>query len=696
MAVLSRVGLDIGGTFTDAALEIGESRYTAKVLTTPKAPELGAMQALESILRVSGVKAGDVGEMIHGTTLATNALISRAGARTALITTDGFRDTLEIGTEGRPDQYDLRVIKPEPIVPRRHRFAVQERMDSSGRVLVPLESREIRALIPILKDAGIESVAVGFLHSYVNSAHERQVREILLDAWPELMVTLSGEVSPEFREYERISTACANAYVQPLIARYLERFEALRREHGVGCEMLLMLSSGGLTTVDTAIRFPVRLVESGPAGGAIFAGAVAQRCGLSNVVSFDMGGTTAKICMIEDGQAQTSRSFEVARVYRFKKGSGLPLRIPVVEMVEIGAGGGSISRLDAMGRITVGPDSASSDPGPACYGRGGKQPTVTDADLVMGRLDPKAFAGGDFDLSLDAALAVMTQDLATPLGMDATGAAFGISEMVDESMSSATRVHAIESGKTLESRSLIAFGGAAPLHAARMAEKLGISHVVIPAAAGVGSAVGFLRAPIAYEVNRTLYQRLSQFNPDLVNTTLDEMESEAGAIVGKATQRPTLTLRRAYMRYVGQGHELLVELPEGAFDHASAELLRERFDKEYERVYGRSLSGWLTDVEIANWSVTVTTEAYPDKVRQQIDSAKVVDDVVRERMVFDPGSHEHRKHSVLQRKRLTAKARVEGPAIVVEDDTSTVISPSFNARMNEFGDIELEVKRKQA
>ncbi|MCX7160507.1 MAG: hydantoinase/oxoprolinase family protein, partial [Proteobacteria bacterium] len=381
------------------------------------------------------------------------------------------------------------------------------------------------------------------------------------------MITLSAEVSPEFREYERFSTACANAYIQPLMARYLGRFETMRRKRGFNCPMLLMLSGGGLTTIETARRFPVRLVESGPAGGAIFAGVVAQRCGLSDVVSFDMGGTTAKLCMIENGVAQTSRSFEVARVYRFKKGSGLPLRVPVVELVEIGAGGGSIARVDLLGRIAVGPDSASADPGPACYGRGGSLPTVTDANLAIGRIDPHRF---------------------------------------DENMSGAARVHAIESGKSLPGRTLIAFGGGGPLHAARVAEKLDIARVIVPAAAGVGSAVGFLRAPIAYEVVKTQYQRLGMFDFELINQTLVEMQATAAEIVSQATRAKARPIRRAYMRYVGQGHEILVDVGTEPFDASSGARLRTEFDREYTRVYGRSLGG-LADVEVASWVVTVTT-----------------------------------------------------------------------------------------
>ena len=393
-----RLGVDIGGTFTDVALEVGRDRYTYKVLTDAAAPEKGVLRAIGEIAGRAGIAASDVDLVIHGTTLATNALIERRGARTALITTVGFRDTLEMRAEDRYEQYDVSIDFPKPLVPRRHRFAVSERMDSRGNVLIPLDEAGLEALLPEIERAGIEALAIGFLHSYVNQAHERRADEIVKSRFPDLAVSLSSEVSPEMCEYERISTTCANAYVQPLVAAYLGSLERDLRRLGFEGPLLIMLSGGGLATVDTCIRCPVRMVESGPAGGAIYASHVAHACGLDKVISFDMGGTTAKICMIDGFWPQTARTFEVARMYRFKKGSGLPLRIPVIEMVEIGAGGGSVARIDALNNIAVGPDSAGADPGPACYGRGGDTPTVTDADVVLSRVDPQTFSGGAIEL----------------------------------------------------------------------------------------------------------------------------------------------------------------------------------------------------------------------------------------------------------------------------------------------------------
>src|SRR6516165_2561935 len=457
-----RLGVDIGGTFTDVALEIGERRYTAKGLTTQRAPEEGVLTTLRTIVGEANIRPADVTLIIHGTTLATNALIERKGARTALLTTEGFRDVVEIRHENRFEQYDVNIDLPPPLVPRRLRLPVRERIDAQGEVLLPLDESSVARAIDALAAQQVEAVAVGLLHSFTNPDHERRVGDAIARRLPQVAVTLSCDVSPEMREYERFSTACANAYLQPLIGRYLAKLDRELLRAGFHCPLLLMTSGGGITTSETAIRFPVRLVESGPAGGAIFAACIARQHDLAQVVSFDMGGTTAKICLIDKAQPQSARVFEVARIYRFLKGSGLPLRIPVIEMVEIGAGAGS-------------------EPGPVCYGRGGKEPTVTDADVVLGRIDPTTFSGGRMPLDVAGAKRAAAERIGAALNLATEHAALGISEMVDENMANAARVHAIESGKDLRPRTLIAFGGAAPLHAARVAEKLGISRVLVPA-----------------------------------------------------------------------------------------------------------------------------------------------------------------------------------------------------------------------
>ena len=600
VAACGRLGVDIGGTFTDVALEANGRRHSAKILTTPEAPERAVIEAIHSVLRDAAIVPADLSIIIHGTTLATNALIERKGAKTALLTTEGFRDTIEIRHENRFEQYDVNIDLPPPLVPRRLRFPVRERIDAGGRVLVPLDEAGVATLAGRLMTEGIESIAVGFLHSFTNPTHERRVGEILADRLPGVPVTLSSEVSPEMREYERFSTACANAYVQPLIGRYLANLETLLRQEEFSCPLFLMLSGGGLTAVETAIRFPVRLVESGPAGGAIFAAEIARQRGLDKVLSYDMGGTTAKICLIDDLKPQTSRAFEVARIYRFKKGSGLPLRIPVIEMVEIGAGGGSIARVDRLKRITVGPDSAGADPGPACYGHGGTGPTVTDADLLLGRIDPTGLSGGRMALDRDAAEAAIRHEVAEPLALATELAALGVSEIVDENMANAARVHAIESGKDARGRTLVAFGGAAPLHAARMAEKLGLDRVLVPSYAGVGSAVGFLRAPIAYEIVRSGLQRLDTFDAAAANALLAAMRAEAEPIVRRGTGDAALTeTRSAFMRYRGQGHEIAVPLPTRTYNAVDAATLRAAFEEAYRRLYSRIIPG--VEVEILSW-----------------------------------------------------------------------------------------------
>ena len=682
----ARLAVDIGGTFTDLALEHAGKRTTVKVLTTPAAPEQGVMEGIAATLRAAGVAPGDISILIHGTTLATNAIIERKGARTALITTEGFRDVLAMGNESRYDQYDLNIILPEPLVPRHLRLPVAERLDNEGKILRPLDEAGVRALVPILRREAVESIAIGFLHGFVNPVHERRARDILAAELPDVPISLSSEISPEMREWERFSTTAANAYVQPMMARYLRRLEAEMREIGSQAPIFLMLSGGGLTTIETACRFPIRLVESGPAGGAIFSASIARQCGLNNVLSFDMGGTTAKICLIDDGKPQTARTFEVARVGRFKKGSGLPLRIPVLEMVEIGAGGGSIARVDSMGRIAVGPDSAGADPGPACYGRGGSQPAVTDANFALGRYDGARFAGGTMVLDAAAAREALAAQVGLPLGLSPEMAALGVVEMVDENMANAARVHAIESGKTYEGRTLIAFGGGGPVHACRVAEKIGISRVLVPSGAGVGSAIGFLRAPVGYEVVRSLYQRFTSFDVAAVNALLADMEREASAVVAQGSfGAPTTENRIAYMRYVGQGHEIPVPLPARVLVARDVAEIRAAYDREYTRWYDRPVPG--SDVEIMSYAVLVTTIV--DDVAGVAPGAAAVASAPRFQMVRDSTTGEVAEWPVHDRAALAPGTRLAGPAIVAEDEMSTLVCPGWNAVIDAFGYIEM-------
>jgi N-methylhydantoinase A len=684
----ARLAVDVGGTFTDVALEHGGMQVTSKVLTTPGSPELGVLSGVKKALDEAKLTASDIDIVIHGTTLATNALIERKGAKVALITTEGLRDSVEMAQENRFDQYDINIDRPTPLVPRYLRWGVRERLNVHGQALVPLAEDSVNALIPSIDKYEIAAVAIGLIHSYANPMHEERVAEILSRARPELLITLSSEVCPEIREYERQSTASANAYVQPMMSRYLGELDGQLAKLGFSCPFLLMTSGGGLTTLDTAIKFPVRLVESGPAGGAILATEIAKECGINDVLSFDMGGTTAKICLIDNHSPQMTRTFEVARVYRNLKGSGLPLRIPAIEMVEIGAGGGSIAKIDNMNRITVGPESAGANPGPASYGQGGSDATVTDSDVVLGRIDPEGFAGGAVDLEPELATQALETAVGKGMSLDATFSAFGVSEIVDENMANAARVHAIEWGKDISARSMIAFGGAAPLHAVRLAEKLNIDQVIIPAGAGVGSAIGFLRAPISYEVVRSRFVSLSDFDPRMVNELLDEMSTEAREIVSLgAGPEGLIEHRLAYMRYHGQGHEIVVPVPVRQLTSSDAETLRQAFESEYSRLYGRSVPG--QQPEVLSWTLSVTAPK-PESERSHdhvIDKSNV--SAVGKRQLFDPETSKFLEAEVYNRRDLSIEFDVPGPAIVVESQTTTIVSKEYSISVNDHGHLIL-------
>ena len=677
-----RLAVDIGGTFTDLVLEGSDKAVSIKVLTTPEAPEVGVLDGISRLLSEAGASPADVGLVIHGTTLATNALIERKGARTALIVTDGFRDSIEIAYEHRFEQYDLYMERPKPLVARPHRFVVPERMASDGTVLRHLDEEAVVALAPELRRAAIESVAVCYLHSYINPDHERRTRDLLAAVMPDLSVTLSSDVCPEIREYDRMSTTAANAYIQPLMAGYLQRLSKQIKTLGIPGPLLLIMSSGGVTTVETAVRIPIRLVESGPAGGVIFAQHIAAQSGITRALSIDMGGTTAKLTLIDDLEPQLSRSFEVAREYRFLKGSGLPIRIPVIDMVEIGAGGGSIARLDALGRITVGPDSAGAMPGPACYGRGGTAPTVTDADLVLGRIEPGLFAGGKIALHPDLAERAVASTISEPLKLSPSVGAAGIAELVDETMANAARVHAVESGKDTADRTLIVSGGAAPLHAARLAGKLGIRDIIVPKGAGVGSAYGFLRAPIAYEVVRSRLMSIATIDGRAVQALFDEMRGEAEAVVRLgAPDEPLVERRSAFMRYRGQGHEIAVEMP-AAGAAVDGSDLRARFEAQYAAVFGRIIPR--LEVEALSWTLTLAAERpLPAELPKPVTLKPPAPS--GNRRIFDPGTEAIIDADVHQRGDLRPGMRIDGPAVVVEAETATIVPPRFTAEVTAAG-----------
>jgi N-methylhydantoinase A len=685
-----RLGVDIGGTFTDVVLERAEASFSVKVLTTYAAPENAIIDGMHQVCAKAGVKPSQIEQIIHGTTLATNALIERRGAKTALITTEGFRDVIEMRTESRFEQYDLNLTLPDPLLPRHMRFTVPGRVDAKGQVLVGLERADIEPVVDRIAQAGFTSVAVGLIHSYLNPAHELLVREVLAEKLPDVAVSISSEVSPQMREYERFNTVVANAYIKPLMASYLGRLEDRLRAEGVSCRIFLMHSGGGIISLQNAAEFPVRLVESGPAGGAVFAAHIAARYGLDKVLSFDMGGTTAKICLIKNQTPKTSRVFEVARTYRFKKGSGMPISIPVIDMVEIGAGGGSLAHVDGMQQIRVGPESAGSEPGPACYGRGGARPAVTDADLVLGKLDPDNFAGGSIALHPDQSQSALLDHVGGGLDMDAVEAAFGVAEVVDENMANAARVHAVENGEDLSEYTMIAFGGAAPLHAGRLCEKLGVERLLVPPGAGVGSAIGFLRAPFSFEANRSAYMKLSDFDADTITTLLRDLKSEATGFVRTCDEvSPILSEFKVYMRYSGQGWEIPIELTEEQAMAPDAATFEARFKEDYTKLFGRPVTGM--DIEITVWSVNATTP--PEDVTRIAEVAETAQAVpASTRQLFDAASGAFVQADVIDRMSLETGQAARGPAAVTEAETTVIVPASRDAIRQPDGCIDIVAK----
>lgn len=681
------MGVDIGGTFTDVVLEVGQQQYSIKVLTTYLAPEDAIIDGMRKVCKKAGIKPSAVGQIIHGTTLATNALIERRGAKTALITTQGFRDVIEMRTESRFEQYDLNLTLPEPLLPRQRRYTICERMSAQGEVLLELDRQAVEQVVDQIEEAGYDSVAVGLIHSYLNDQHERLVQQVLAERLPNVMVSLSSEVSPQMREYERFNTVVANAYIKPLMKSYLGRLQGQLAKEGVDCAIFLMHSGGGIISIESAAEFPVRLVESGPAGGAVFAANIAARYGLDKVLSFDMGGTTAKICLIKNQTPKTSRVFEVARTYRFKKGSGMPISIPVIDMVEIGAGGGSLASVDAMNQIRVGPHSAGSEPGPACYGRGGDKPAVTDADLVLGKLDPDNFAGGSIQLHADSSTQALENVLGRPLSMDAQTAAYGLVEVVDENMANAARVHAVENGEDLAEYTMIAFGGAAPLHAARLCEKLGVERLLVPPGAGVGSAIGFLRAPFSFEANRSQYMKLSNFNAQLIAKLLNELEVEATGFVRSCDKESAISAEfKAYMRYTGQGWEIPVQLSSEQASNPDAATYQRLFETDYAALFGRIVEGM--DIEITVWAVNATTPS------QSVERIEVVEPIGEApsrstRSLFDAALGKSVTASVVLRDELHSGHQVTGPSVITEDETTIILSDSRVAVRQADGCIDI-------
>jgi len=684
----SRIGVDIGGTFTDlvwvddatGAVQVG------KLLTTPKDPSQAVEQGVVTLLSDAGGAAADVRSVIHGTTLATNALIERKGARTGLLTTAGFRDAVEIGHEGRYDMYDIFIDSPAPLVPRHLRLEVTERMAADGRVLVPLQDGSARAAIARLRDAGAEAIAICLLHAYRNPVHERALQQLCAELAPGVPVSTSSEVVPEIREYERTSTTCGNVYVMPLMARYLDDLERKLHDLGIPGHFYIMLSSGGVATPATAKRVPIRLVESGPAAGALAAARMARELGEPRLLSFDMGGTTAKACVIDKGEPLLAREFEVARADRFKKGSGLPVRVPCIEMIEIGAGGGSLARMDRLGLLKVGPDSAGADPGPACYASGGQVPTVTDADLLLGYLDPGFFLGGRMRLDVEAARRAVEEKVAWPMGLTTTEAAWGIHRVVNENMAAAARVHGIERGKDLRAYPLFAFGGAGPVHAWQVGRILKVPRVLVPFGAGAMSAYGLLAAPLAFDFVRTATQRLEAADWVQINGLFTEMEEEGRAVLRRAEVEATdITIRRtAEMRYTGQGHEVEVEVPAGTLSVASLATITANFEAAYRALYSRTPLG--VPIEALNFRVVASgpvPEISVSGPKSGAPPARISLAPKSTRKAYFPEARGYVDTPVYDRYALPPGASFQGPAIIEERESTTVAGPGARLRVDD-------------
>ena len=685
-----RAGVDIGGTFTDLLMVGRDGRAViGKTLTTPDDPSLAVETVLRQAAEDGVAEPGKRGEIIHGTTLVTNALIERTGAQTALLTTAGFRDALEIGREQRYELYDLNLELPKPLIPRHLRFDVPERILADGSVLQPLDEAFVRRLVAELYEKGIKAIGVCYLHSYRNPAHEQRTAEIIGEVAPAVRVSLSSDVVAEIREFQRTSTTVANVYVQELVETYLAELLQRLDRLGFTCSFFVMLSSGGIATAETAARFPVRLLESGPAAGALAAAHAGLRAGYPDLLSFDMGGTTAKLCAVEDGQPLKAHEFEVDRIYRFKRGSGLPIQIPVIDMIEIGAGGGSIAHVDALGLLKVGPESAGADPGPACYGRGSQDPTVTDADLVLGYLDSSYFLGGEMRLDLEAARGALS-GLAEPLELSIEQVAWGIHQIVNENMANAARVHLGERGKDPRRMPLFAFGGAGPGHGYRVAEILHLPALISPIGAGVGSTFGLLVAPLAFDFVRSAYSKLEKLDWNFANSLLAEMAQEGRAVLessGLAASDISYQ-HSADMRYIGQGHEVSVPLPGGTLSKEDIPRLVAAFEQIYLTLYARR--GPDVPLEVINWRVIASGP------RPEIDfslplGASTSDELIKgSRPAYFPESGRFVETPVYNRYALTPGAALSGPAIIEERESTLIVGPRGQARVDEHLNVIVE------
>ncbi|PWJ20606.1 hydantoinase/oxoprolinase family protein [Jannaschia seohaensis] len=689
IAASYRIGVDIGGTFTDVVMldPATGKLLNEKVLTTPDDPSQGVLNGVTRILSTGAAQASSVQTVIHGTTLVANALIERKGVKTALVTTKGFRDVLEIGRELRYSIYDLFIDTPTPLVPRSLRFEIDERMTSDGTVLRAPDPTAVSALADDLRAAGVEAVAVVFLHAFRNDENERAVKAQLAEALPGVTICTSFEVMPQIGEYERTSTAVANAFVQPIFGNYIARLVAEMARLELPEDLFLMLADGGTVHHDTAVRYPIRLVQSGPAGGAQAAAVFGRLAGEPDILCFDMGGTTAKACLIQDGEALKTDNFEVARVFRFAKGSGLPLQVPVIDMIEIGAGGGSIAQVDKLGLIRVGPESASSKPGPACYGLGGARPTVTDADLVLGYLDAASFLGGDMALSKEAAEDAIRRELAEPLGLSVVDAAWGIYETVNESMAQAATIHALESGRKVQDFTLLAIGGAGPVHASNLARRMGVRRVICPLGAGVASAFGFLASPTSFEFVRAAIEPVAALDLERIDAMIGELEEEGRRLVTAAGVAPedATTSVGALMRYVGQGYEVEVSVPRSVVVARDTGEIARLFEARYAQLFGRTEA---MDIEVISWRVLVSG---PKPVLEPTAALSEGPALKGHRAVYFSEAGGFVDTPVYDRYRVKAGARIDGPALFEERESTIIVPPHAVAVPDVHGNLVIDL-----
>ena len=679
-----RVGVDIGGTFTDLVMLDSRSGrlFNEKVLTTPQDPSVGVLEGMQKILDAYGAKPSEVRHVIHGTTLVANAIIERRGAKVALITTAGFRDVLEIGTEWRYDTYDLFMEMPEPLVPRRWRYEVPERIGPAGNILTELDEQAAVEVVRQIAATDAEAVAISLLHGFRNPVHEQRVRDIVKREAPHLVVCISSDVMPEIDEYERTSTTICNAYVLPIFERYLRRLTDGLHRMGIDKDLYLMLSDGGTVHESTAVSHPIRLVQSGPAGGVQATTVIGSLAGAPDVLCFDMGGTTAKACLIDAGEPLRTTEFEVARVYRFKKGSGLPLRIPVIEMIETGAGGGSIAQIDHLGLVQVGPESSSADPGPACYGRGGKRATVTDADLVLGYLAADSFLGGDMQLDVQAAKQALTENIAEPLGVSAIDAAWAVHETVNENMAQAASIHALEKAKNIAGYAMLPIGGAGPVHACNIAMKLSLPQVICPLSAGVASALGFLVSPTAFTFVQGGVVPLGELEFAAVREMLDSMEGDGRQLLLAAgiTAETMQIEHMAAMRYVGQGYDVEAQINAAILAASDREAMRAAFESAYQTQFGRIEPNM--PVEIVSWRVTVAGPRPSIDLTAARATAVTGEPIKGNRQVYFGPAMGFVNVPVYDRYQLQPGNSFDGPGIFEERESTTVVPPGATSRID--------------